>query len=305
MISKKRADLVKLRGYQKYVHGISADYYKQNDEVFEQYQNATGEQKIELRNKLIQMNMPLVIHYIMERYDHFYEANPVYDVDDIVQEGYLILLDAIERYDSSKAKFSPFLYFQLKGRLIYKNTISNAPAHFCFGKTNRYRKVKIYMDLGYDDEYIAKNSDVKLSTIRLLRPFFEGQESYEVLQENLGDDFVTTMQEQDMQTYNLHLCRMMEFPYIVRRNKLLKDALDTLTERDKRLIVKLYGLDGDDPVGFKQLKEEFGYKGSLVYERRRFALKKLAEFPQLEEAFLSVDSDYDYSIDDVVYSLKK
>ena len=304
MIMKKSEDLEKIKAYQAFARSISNGGYTQNEELFIKYKQAIGEDKVLLRNKLAEINFPLVISFISERYLNNYEENAVYDVDDIVQEGCLILLDAIERYEPSRAKFSPFLYFQLKGRLFYKNTIPNSPVHFTFGKTSKFRKVKKYMDLGYDDLYISEKCEIKPSIVKKLRIFFEGQESYEQLINN-QEDFITFMEQSNNEWADLYLGRIIEQPVIEKRNRLLLEALNSLSERDKKLIVKKYGLDGNAPVGFKEIKDMFGYKGSLAYERRRVILKKLAKCLELEQAFLEVDSDYDHLINVKTYYLQK
>ena len=305
MITKKQADLVKLKLYKKNAQAISNLRYKQNEEVFAKYKEVKKKKKRQLRNKLVEMNMPLIVHFVTTWYKYSYEENAVFDVDDLIQEASLLLIETIEKYDPARGIFSSFLYSKLKGYLGIRNTIPNLPIHFGIGKVQRYKKVKRYMELGYEEQYISDKCNVSIKTIRLLRPFFEGKVSYEWLLENSDEDFLPYLKEQDYKEGDLYLARMMERPFIERRNTLLKEALDSLKERDKKLIIKKYGLDGKEPVELSQLKEEFGYKGSLIYERRKAAFKKLARYPGLKEAFLAVDDDYDYPVDEKIYSLTK
>ena len=54
---------------------------------------------------------------LVEWYSHVYSKEPAYSSEDLFQEGMIILLDTIKKYDmSSQAKFSTYFYTRLKWR---------------------------------------------------------------------------------------------------------------------------------------------------------------------------------------------
>lgn len=289
--------------YQELLRNQNYDY-KQNEELFKLYKTAEGKQKILIRNKIIEANLLLVIVFLMKNYNYEIDANPVFDMDDIVQEGSLLLLKCIDEYDVTRGKFSTYVYRKLESSIYYVNGIPNTPVQFYRGLSCRYKRVKKYIDLEYDDEYICKKCQIPLSVVKNLRLLLSKIESYEELKEHNG--IKDLIQEQDDIQSDIHIMRLLESENIVKRNCILLKALNTLSARDKKLLLKIYGLDGNiPPQSISELKEEFGYKGSLIYKRQRLALNKLVKNDELREAYYSVDRDYDYNLAEKTYYLQK
>ena len=57
--------------------------------------------------------------------------------------------------------------------------------------------------------------------------------------------------------------------------KLLKEYFTVLTDREKEIIIKRYGLDGNDEITQKEIAKEFGISRSYVSRIEKRALTKI------------------------------
>ena len=302
MIARKKG-MEELFKYQKIIRQNQENNID-NDYLFKLYNKAVGEEKIRIRNIIVQNNLQLVIKFLIQRYNYTTEENPVYDMEDIIQESSLLLIEAIEQYDSFKGEFSTFLYKKLANTIYYINSIPNSPIHFSRGSVYRYRFVKTLVDLDYEDEFISTMTNLPLATIKRLRPLLSKTESYEELINN--NQMNTFIKIKDTIIGNYLISRIDEQTNIENRNKGILKNFKNLSINDKLLLIRMFGFDGNDsPLKLSKLKEDFGYEGKKIYNKWKNIKTQVQKDEILKELFYEVDSDYDDYNFDKTYYLQK
>jgi len=106
------------------------------------------------RNKLIEGNLRLVVKIAFEMYSAWNEV----EVLDLIQEGNLALLDAVDRFEIDKNyKFSTFATHYIKGYML--TMIRNTFGPFKMGTTKSQRE--IFYNMGtINDLLLAEGADI-------------------------------------------------------------------------------------------------------------------------------------------------
>lgn len=111
--------------------GSNEKYSKQlNNKMLEEYQR--DKTNIELRNKIVEYNLRLVPAALKRNGGYIVDFH---DYDEILQEGYLKLIRAVELYELGNGSFSSYVFATLKGlgtkRISYNTDISlNSPLSY-------------------------------------------------------------------------------------------------------------------------------------------------------------------------------
>lgn len=83
------------------------------DDIWEQYK---ATRSLELRNKIL-MNYLGIVRCIAIKMNSVYKSKA--DMEDIINEGVLVLMDCIEKYDPDRgAKFETYASFRIRGAII-------------------------------------------------------------------------------------------------------------------------------------------------------------------------------------------
>lgn len=301
----KRKGIEKLVAYQCYLRKHSFINDANNEELFDLYNKATtNEERLAIRNKIVQANLPLVAKLIAYKYNYNYDVNPVYDVDDVIQEANIVLINAVDDYDVSRGKFSTFLYTKLEYSIYYSNGIPNAPAHFSRGTAAKYKKVKKLIDLEYDDEYICNKYEITLDNLKILRTALTSTLSYEELMEK--DEIKNILQKQDALFGDMLIGVLDEREIVEHRNEVLRNALNELKPKLKKVLVLSYGLDDPEEKRSKgMISRMCNCSRTSANTRKMRALEELRKNKELLEAFLAVDTDFDVENPDKTYYLQR
>ena len=301
----KRKGIENLVAYQYYLKNHSFINDADNEKLFDLYNKAiTNEEKLVIRNKIVQANLPLVTKLIAYKYNYNFDINPVYDIDDVIQEANLVLIKAVDDYDASRGKFSTFLYAKLKYSIYYNNGLPNVPFNCSRGIAAKYKKVKKLIDLEYDDRYICNKYGITLDNIKILRTALTSTLSYEELMEK--DGIKNVLQRQDALFGDLLIGVFNEHDIVEHRNEVLRSALNELKPKLKQILVLLYDLDIPEEKRSKDtINHMCNCSRTTANTRKMRALEKLRENKELLEAFLAVDTDYDVENLDKTYYLQK
>lgn len=303
MRSDKFAGENTLKEYQEYLK----EYCKKEDisleELFMLYNNSCGEEKINIRNRIVEYNLPLVVSFLWKKYNYCHDLNPVYDLDDVIQEANLILINAVAKYDKEKGTFSNFVYTVLYD-IYFCNGIPNTAINFNRSKTNKYKKLKRYIDLEYDNEYISSKTGISIDKLIEIRPLLTNSLSCEEIFESLISEEFT--EENSKFIYDdINICRVLESENINLRNETILNSLNQLTERQKKLVIAKFDLDGKGKRTDVQIAKEIGCHRKSIYYTYRVILKNLARIQELREMYDLIDTDYDYETRDKTYYLQK
>lgn len=288
MISMKNLGKKTLLDYRNFLTSFDLCDYNNNEELFSEYKNAKGEEKIFVRNKLVEANLPLVVRFLLDRYNYYFDANPVYDLDDVIQEANILLLESIEKYEYEKGSFSNYLYLVLQTRIYYANGIPNSPIYFDSHRTYRFRKIKKYIDLGYTDDEILSKEKISAKTLEQIKPFLFMTISIDDIRKREIDEIqewvLDFIDYQDLKKAQVYLENVIEEDKIKNQQQALMKALEKLNASDKLLLTLIFGLDGNEPQKIGIVGKMIGIKDRYVYLKYSNALQKLYKNNELRKS---------------------
>jgi RNA polymerase sigma factor (sigma-70 family) len=223
------------------------------------------------RNKVIMSNIKAV-YAIAHKYKRYCKNGSI-TFDDLVSDGVLGLVEAIERFDSSRhvnfTSYSHWWVFKYVNKNISFGTL-NLPAHrlALFQKYERLMQESANNneDLSLD-EICAKLGATKKTLLDTISK-----------KDSLHIDFLPINSESMYQTHRALATRDAEEESIFKKitvDKIKAIIVDNLTSREAEVINGRFGLEEDDPKTLEQMAEEMNISHEYVRTLQNKSIEKI------------------------------
>jgi len=223
------------------------------------------------KEEMIRSNLRLVVKISREY------VNLGLPLMDLISEGNIGLMKAVERFDPSKGgKLSTYgawwIKQSIKRALANQGKTIRLPVHLV-DKIAKIRRVGISLsdELGREasDEEIAEEIGMNASKVSRLKQAAIRPAS---LDAPVGDEDSTEFGELVGDETAID-----PFRNLSEKNMQLElgDLLDELDEREKRIINARFGLDGSDPVTLEEVGDKFGVTRERIRQLQNLALTKM------------------------------
>lgn len=231
---------------------------------------ASGSQ--EARQKMIEANLRLVVN-IAKNYT---SRTPYMSFLDLIQEGNMGLMKAVEKFDVSKGyKFSTYATYWIKQSIskaiIEQGRTIRLPAHI-INELNKFNRVNRELT-----QELGREPTLKELSLALEIPVKRIKEYYEMTKEPVSLD-VTINEDEDVTMGELvadeSSTDFMNFDDGSLRAA-VTTVLDTLSAREKKVIELRFGLNDNRPMTLEAVGQEFGLTKERIRQIEAAALKKL------------------------------
>lgn len=224
-------------------------------------------------NKLLQANLKFVVK-IAAKYQ-----NRGLTLSELISEGNLGLIRAVQKFDPDKnIKLISYAIWWIKQKIMQAVAERSSMIKVPLGKINTAYKLKstessIYTKTGRhaSDQELSQNTDINEKIIRKLKHQIVDTLS---MDSKFGDDdglslgdFISNIESQDPQAIY----------FKEKISEEIKNAIDTLTSREKFIVNSYFGLKDNKSENFAQIAEKMGLSRERVRQLQIIALDKIRE----------------------------
>ena len=223
------------------------------------------------REELIKANLRLVV-FIAKKYN---SQNASLSFLDLVQEGNIGLMTAIDKYDlSSSYRFSTYAYYWIKSAitraLSQQSENIRVPSHIV-EKINRYKKIVTGMMQKYNsfsDEDAAAEMGITLEELKKIKSYMNDIVSLDSpMSEDNEDSFGDFVEDEEpgiQEKYEKkEMCQKID------------KVLSTLPDKESDILKMRFGIGYIKPLTLDEIARKIGLSKERVRQVEKCALKKM------------------------------
>ena len=267
LTSKQGESLDPIKMYLKEIGMYPLLTFEQEIDLAQRYEK----KEIEARRTLIRSNLRLVVSiakkYLGRRLSFL----------DLIQEGNQGLIKAVEKYDWRRGyKFSTYATWWIRQAITRaiadQSRTIRIPVHMV-DNINRYYKTqrKLTQKLGREpkNKEVAKEMEVSEKEVENLIKISQHPKS---LSTPIGDDKETTLEQfiADRDQPTLYDTVSKEF-----LRDYMNEVLDTLSDRERKVLIMRFGLDDGKPKTLEDVGKEFSVTRERIRQIEAKAIRKL------------------------------
>ena len=240
---------------------------EKNKELFIRLNECNDEKEYaKIRDEIIVGNMRLA-KWVIYKLSYYYGIDSSWDT--YAYEG---LIKAVEEYDIDKgASFSTFAF------VVIKNYVKRCLADYLKIPVNLFEdffRAKKIVELDLDRKYKKGDREMLDKILELLESVgrISPVRRNSLLVEMLGA--TKSYEDEDMK----YVYSAEEIPNLFDSDELrsgIDNALNTLTDREKRVLILRFGLDGGEPQTFDEVGAIFGVSRERIRQIEAKALRKM------------------------------
>lgn len=247
---------------------------EKNLEIIKRYQDGDKD----ALDELIQFNYDFIYNMATNKKDLYYPL----EVDDIFQDMIIGLMAAADRFDFSQDKcpflsYATFWMHQMAARDANENYLINFPANVYsdIKKLNKHKKSVGYL---YSDEDIDsmleydRNYNYNREKLEFLYNVI--YQMYDIL--NSEDCFPKDTGYFEDRIENIGItCNYDDYIFNKEVKSIFKNVFSTLTERERIILTKRFGLDGEPPMTLEEVGKIFHVTRDRIRQIEAKAIRKL------------------------------
>ena len=223
------------------------------------------------REELIKANLRLVV-FIAKKYN---SQNASLSFLDLVQEGNIGLMTAIDKYDlNSGHRFSTYAYYWIKSAisraLSQQSENIRVPSHIV-EKINKYKKITTGMMQKYNsfsDEEVAAEMGITLEELKKIKSYMNDMISLDSpISEDNEDSFGDLVEDKESEIQE----RYEEKEMCQKINR----VLSTLPDKESDILKMRFGIGYIKPFTLDEIARKIGLSKERVRQVEKCALKKM------------------------------
>ena len=246
-----------------------------NEEEVELAEKAAAGDKL-AKNKIINANLRFVVT-IAKKYQ-----KKGLDIEDLISEGNIGLINAIEKFDVSKGyRFISYAVWWIRQSILKAICEKSRPIRLPLNRANElvrieHAKKELYstgLSLNEEDEITEVANMLNMDSTHVREMINISKEMAYLDSEIYGKDnsYITMGEMLEDTRYAAPDTKLIEEDM----NRELNDVIDTLKPNEAQVLRMRYGLDGQKPMSLKEVGEAFDLTKERIRQIEKIAIKRM------------------------------